>query len=165
MSENKVRYFRLDDSSDRSGVICSTAENPGHTHYSSPEWTEVQVVPADAIVVDGPLPEVEVSDSGSRAARGDTDRGYSTFHTSGTSGGTGIAPNLMPEWHEFRARQHLALAAHLRDHPPVDGAQVVAVRDALLSADSDDVSYITVDGAWRIARRMVVRGVRVEAKS
>jgi|SRR5690606_30308277 len=69
-----------------------------------------QVVPLDAIVIRREeLPEVEdANEYGEREVR------WTPFI------GAHDGPNTTPGWHHARALAHLAIARHLREHPPVD---------------------------------------------
>ena len=141
MSAHKSRFFQ------HAGSSVVRVSHPAYMrdYEEDPTVTEVQVVPSDAIVI--PRDELPKVSRGERMLR---------------LNGTTPVPYTTADQHRSDARTHLALAEYLREHPPVDEAQVAAVRDALLSADSDDVNYIEGDDAWKLARRMVERGVRVE---
>lgn len=138
---DKTRYFQ--NAGD--GDVWSEKGERARKFAARDHLTEVQVVPLDAIVI--PRDELPKVSRGERMLR---------------LNGTTPVPYTTADQHRSDALTHLALAEYLREHPPVDEAQVAAVRDALLSADSDDVNYIEGDDAWKLARRMVERGVRVE---
>lgn len=96
-------------------------------------------------VVEGALPEVTWGDG----ANAPTD----ALRT-----GHGWHKPLSPEWHRDLARHHLALAAYVEAHPPVDEAQVAALTNALHEAR--EAPYLSVDGYRTMARRLVEAGVR-----
>ncbi|MGB2557766.1 hypothetical protein [Cellulosimicrobium cellulans] len=151
MSEKKIRYFQAEDH-----VVARAMSSESQSRLAAdPYYTEVQVVPVDAIVIRREdVPKVHVV--GGLVTAGEDENGdpYS------------CSAEANPNWPYWYGINALAVAEYLREHPPVDEEQVAAVRDALLSADSDDVNYIEGDDAWKLARRMVEHfGVRVEAKS
>lgn len=98
-----------------------------HDYYENrPDlYTEVQAVPLDAIVIDGPLPEVTARER----------------YTS-TSEGCSWPSRTPPDEIEKRAREHLAIARHLREHPPVDERAVDELQDLLLEMGSDHARHI-----------------------
>lgn len=58
-----------------------------------------------------------------------------------------------PEWHEAKAKVHLAAAEYLREHPPVDAAheeKVGKVRYALSQALGPNASHAPLDRAARL---------------
>ena len=130
MSEDKVRYFQ--------GVLS------GHLYEGDDIEgrlvREVQVVPLDAIVIPrDELPEVS--------------RGERMLRLNGTT----PVPYTTADQHRSDALTHLALAEYLREHPPVDEAQVGAL-DSLIGELGQEYGY----GDPSLARRLVERGVRVE---
>lgn len=148
MSENESRFFQLPSGT----VVRVRGVEQVRDYEEDPATTEVQVVPVDAIVIRrDELPRV-LTEPGAHSAN----VGKSLYYLR----------DVTEESMRSAALNNLAMAEYLREHPPVDEEQVAAVRDALLSADSDDVNYIEGDDAWKLARRMVEHfGVRVEAKS
>ncbi|MDF2915948.1 MAG: hypothetical protein K0S70_165 [Microbacterium sp.] len=143
---DKTRYYRLDDGSPQAGLLCSTAEKPFHQHDEQDFWTEVQVVPLDAIVIRrDELPEVDAT----RGARVN-------------SVGIGWALDYLTADREEKARSYglayLALAEYLREHPPVDEAQVKALTDLI----DEDEEWGEDGSAETVARRLIATGrVRV----
>lgn len=108
------------------------------------DWTEVQVVSADAIVIRrDELPEVTVGP-------------YGQYKVPGHE----FEPDTTPEEADAYARAAAALAVYLRAHPPVDEAQVKALTDAL--AFAHDANLLSSAGVEHVARQLVERGVRVE---
>lgn len=77
------------------------------------------------------------------------------------SGSVTLPRGASPEYAESVGRHYFALAAWMREHPPVDEAQVEAVTRALESAEQAAGSTRPSD----IARLLVERGVRVEVAS
>lgn len=141
MSEQK-RYFQ-----DGSYVVYT---RPFHSEAVE-RYTEVKVVPLDAVVIDGPLPEVTAREDGT------------AHYTHATFNGTTYGPPVYAAGTENADAVHaqglarIALARHLREHPPVDEAQVKALADVL----REETVY-TQPGV--VARRLVKRGVRVEER-
>lgn len=148
------------------GVMTMTSESrryfqtpSGYVHADESEaevgtsldlgYTEVQVVPLDAIVVHGVLPEVKVREAGYVT---DT-KGIVTAPLDGR-----VAPEALVE----NALAYLALAKYLREHPPIDEEQVQAIADLL---DSDAGEDAISDSNRTVARFLVQHGARVEAKS
>ncbi|WP_159795734.1 hypothetical protein [Puerhibacterium puerhi] len=112
----------------------------------NPDFTEVQVVPVDAIVIRREeLPEVKAHSS----IPNSVEAGDAFLRFDGL--------NDPREHAESRLRDWAAIAAHLREHPPVDEAQVKAVTQALYEATEDPFDIDVPD----VARRLVERGVRV----
>jgi hypothetical protein len=111
-------------------VICARPEDGSHSH-SADSWTEVQVVPLDAIVIERAqmlaVEDVTTADDGAIV-----DGDYNILAT--------------VEHHTRRALINLALAEYLREHPPVDEAQVAALA-AMLPNDGGD-----------LARRIIATG-------
>ena len=119
------------------------------------EYTEVQVVPLDAIVIPrDELPEVRPATEDQRASarplvltrRGDALHRY-------------ITNDDTVESFRAKAAMYLALAEHLREHPPVDEEQVASLFEVLTEEwfPGDDG-----ERASTLARRLVERGVRLE---
>ncbi|PZR55268.1 hypothetical protein DNL40_02540 [Xylanimonas oleitrophica] len=104
-------------------------------------YTEVQVVPLDAIVIRcEDLPEVKPLRGGG--------------HTAGTATRSfGSAEDYMQY-----ALSALAIAVHLREHPPVDEAQVQALSGVL----EEVATLLKAEYRPEVARRLAERGVRVE---
>lgn len=139
-----MRYF-----TDATRLVWSAPTGADAAFYLSPPFTEVQVVPLDAIVIRREdLPEVKTE------TRPD---GRVMLHAV-------TEPDLTygpTEKQADRARKYAyaelavaeAIEAHLREHPPVDEERVKAVKDAML-AEGYGISNPT-------ARRLVQRGVRV----
>ena len=114
-------------------------------------YIEVQVAPLDAVVIDGPLPKVKLLSSG---------------HYGDIDGQVFDLTVQDADAFEVTGMRYLAIAAHLREHPPVDEAQVERLADALYKADDDaGVSNVGYDDARTIARLMVQRGARMGATS
>ena|SRR5690606_26364480 len=141
MSENKRRYFLQGD-------YVYNPDNPvAIAHYAQAGYTEVQVVPLDAIVIRrDELPEVEERDEPSgpylcAAGVWAQDDGYET--------------------HMDRAVAQVAIAVYRQEHPPVDEGQVDALRDILLSTRKPADGRPVEEQYRDVARRLVERGVRV----
>lgn len=149
---SEYRHFQ-----DADGYVEST-KNRAHEYTARPYFTEVQVAPLDAIVIDGPLPEVTTKLRDVFVAGVDTGVGHADARATAWDA---AAPNAHPEWHEAKALAHLAIAAHLREHPPVDEAQVEALQ-ALLDLEALRDKLTDAGSVAEIARRLVQRGVRVE---
>lgn len=149
MSEKKIRYFQAEDR-----VVARAMSSESQSRLAAdPYYTEVQVVPVDAIVI--------------------RDEQLTTFEAETVDGRTyWNQPGLMGSSHEdsrdARALEHearllLAKAKYLREHPPVDEEQVKAVADLISEAVDSGISVNATDGS--LERFLVERGVRVEAKS
>jgi len=142
---SEVRYFR----SKVDGGVTT-----GDYLEANPNYTEVQVVPLDAIVIRrDELPEVETHET----AHGDTVWVY---------GGDAFdrdADNRTAEAMRDGALRLLARAEYVREHPPVDEEQVDALRDILLSTRNPADGRPIEEQYRDVARRLVERGVRVEA--
>ena len=114
MSEDKVRYFQ----GSRTGYVVRAGDEEAALAFDlNPAMAKVQVVPLDAIVIRrDELPEVDAT----RGARVN-------------SVGIGWALDYLTADREEKARSYglayLALAEYLREHPPVDEAQVKALKD------------------------------------
>lgn len=138
-----MRYFQ----NAHTGKVQSV-ENPvlAAEFVRDPAYTEVQVVPVDAIVIDPPQVEVGLDHHSGRVSFDYGDEGHVEQVPAGIS------------WDEFIALG-LAIKASL-ECPPVDEAQITAVRKAIDEADLD----VILDSAEvnTLARRLVERGVRVE---
>lgn len=139
MSADAYRLFRH-----TKGYTVSVSQPKMIGYYvTHPEYTEVQVVPLDAVVIDGPLPEVK------GGGWDDLTVGRHTF-----------APfDDIDDAREY-LRAVAAVVARLREHPPVEEAQVKALADVIrhwgiLPTEGEE--------SWeQIARRLYGRGVRVE---
>ena len=105
--------------------------------------TEVKVIPLDAIVINGPLLPVKR-------------HGENTFEV----GGRVYSFPATAEKAEEYAADWAAIAAHLREHPPVDEAQVKALTELLDQGGAD--SFWAPARVADSARWLVERGVRVE---
>lgn len=110
---------------------------------------EVQVVPLDAVVIDGPLPSVEKHGTQGLDYRVEFPTGWGGIYSDEST----------PEGAETNARAWLAIAAYLREHPPVDEAQVEALTRILHEPYPDSPTW---EQNQATARRLVRRGVRVE---
>jgi hypothetical protein len=121
----------------------STSESPDYTP-SGEGWTEVQVVPLDAIVIErADLPkvtDVTVEDDGA-LIDGD------------------LYDLVTVEQHTRSALVHLTRAEYLREHPPVDEAQVAALNRLIV--DAVQGGHVTIEAGESFERFLVARGVRV----
>lgn len=140
MSEDKVRYFQ--------GVLS------GHLYEGDDIEgrlvREVQVVPLDAIVIPrDELPKVTTGSGRLQSGVWAEGRGWDDAYIA--SAGRGALATRA----EAIARKYLAVAEHLREHPPVDEAQVEVLADLLSREASEPHDWTTS------ARRLVERGVRV----
>jgi hypothetical protein len=130
-----MRHFLFPDGRVRSSGVKEIITGEGGA-------TEVQVVPLDAIVIRrDELPEVETHET----AHGDTVWVY---------GGDAFdrdADNRTAEAMRDGALRLLARAEYVREHPPVDEAQVKAIRKALAGFGMNEHD----------ARVLYERGVRV----
>jgi|GEM_PF-5076833 len=113
------------------------------------DFEEVRAVALDAVVIDGPLPEVEIDDRHISA-------GGAHILNENLDGETALSRS------EKYLRGHAAIVGHLREHPPVDEAQVRVFSKALIEAEFDHVDGPVSDV---VARRMVAKGYRIEATS
>ena len=143
MSAHKSRFFQHADSS----VVRVSHPAYMRDYEEDPTVTEVQVVPSDAIVIRrDELPEVDTA-HGARV----------------NSVGIGWALDYLTADRAEKARSYglayLALAEHLREHPPVDEEQVASLFEVLTEEwfPADDG-----ERASTLARRLVERGVRLE---
>lgn len=119
-------------------------------NVSRPDFLAAVAAECDAIVIPRTdLPQVKHFPDGRPFA--ETDRGYGDYT---------LDPKDTPERLRDHARALLALAEYLDAHPPVDAAQVEALTAVLYeaTADPDDIEVPAV------ARRLVERGVRIEAR-
>lgn len=142
---SNLRHFLFPDGRVRS----STGYTATQLASSSSGATEVQVVPVDAIVIRREeLPEVYPNSEGP---------GYEAKHPDADS--TWVNPSILgAEFMRGRGLECIALAEYLREHQPVDEAQVAAI-----TALIDEDEHWGEDGdSSTIARRLVERGVRVE---
>jgi hypothetical protein len=109
-----------------------------HKGPLQPEYTEVRIVPADAIVIESSeLPKVAVW------FPGEPGENLRTEFTQVTPSECG--PNLIAHL-EQEARERLAIAAHLREHPPVtpmDEAAVDALAAVIRAADRAGKGFST----------------------
>jgi len=117
--------------------------------FINPErYTEVRVVPLDSVVIDGPLPEVTVDEVGSSIFAG--------------ASGSMVIRELAGESALVRAegylRDHAALVAYLREHPPVDEAQVKALAEDIRAEFDETVYYSPEEMAWRLVARWTKGG-------
>ena len=135
MSEQRVRHFQ----NQRGEVVSISNANAKAWHDLYSDDVEVKVVPLDAIVIAGPLPEVKRLGELTFAIGGKT---YSFEAATAEK-----AEEYVADW--------AAIAASLREHPPVDEAQVKALADVL----REETVYVQ---PGVVARRLVKRGVRVE---
>ena len=136
MSDTKI--FRHTDGS----LAMTNHPNNIHSYRSKADWTEVQVVPLDAIVIRrAELPEVTVRLKEYRV-----------------NGHTFDMQTTEAEAAEY-VLQAAALAEYLREHPQVDEEQVASLFEVLTEEwfPGDDG-----ERASTLARRLVERGVRVE---
>lgn len=118
------KYYRSPDS----GNIYTFRTNASRA--VPPEYEEVQVVPLDAIVIPREeLPEVKVVGGNHVAASG----GGDSYQ---------IRLNSNPDWSWHRALNALAVSLYLREHPPVDEAQVKALAERIREVD------VPMAGEW-----------------
>jgi hypothetical protein len=142
---SEIRYFRLDDGSDQAGVICSTAENSDHKHDEQDFWTEVKVVPLNAMVVRRPG-RVAVQPQAEAIVQ-------SALSISGPVTGDVL------ERAEELAAIILEAVEFLREYPPVNEAQVKALGDLIDELQSGGKAYY--EDPRELARDLAERGVRV----
>lgn len=122
------------------------------------EYTEVQVVPLDAVVVN--LPAVRRTKIGGWVPDGPTN--YGVYSTPRYTEHSDAELNVAEESALLLLAAIKAERAYRAD-PPVDEEQVKALADAL--DEIDDPSDKDLQADWRVvARRLVERGVRVEAR-
>lgn len=118
--------------------------NPADRYYPPDEYTEVQVVPLDAIVIDrADLPKVAVDDDTIGAG----------------SSSMGMDGNPLERGERYLLGM-AAMVAFLREHPPVqvDEREVERLADALRETDNHP--------SWKAtARALMGRGVRFEEAS
>lgn len=141
MSEGRVRYFQ----GRKSGHVSRAAdENVGLIYSGNPALTEVQVVPLDAIVIRrDELPGLDVDRHGTVRVDGLIES---------------FSPHYKPDEARARGIAWIALSEYLREHPPVDEAQVKALND-IYEDWSQPHNYGVSFGQY-----LVERGVRVEAR-
>ncbi|WP_454044398.1 hypothetical protein [Cellulosimicrobium sp. Marseille-Q8652] len=152
-----TRYFLGRDGGLPTPVPDDEPGNRAEILAHSSFYTEVQVVPLDAIVIDGTLPKVVVSEN-----RGGRDHGNLIVRLDDDSLGpfSEFDPTLEdPDDLRRRARAFLAAANHLEQHPPVDEEQVATIRAILNEIPTGQGSRD------RIARLLVERGARVGGAS
>ncbi|BDZ40787.1 hypothetical protein GCM10025865_00860 [Paraoerskovia sediminicola] len=138
MSES--RYFQYENGC----VVTPRSSDVADSHVSAPGWTEVQVVPLDAIVIQrDELPEV---------------KRRSTHVT--TSTGCSWPISTEAETVYGRALEHLAVAAYLSENPPVDEAQVKALNALIVNAVT--LGLASVDAARGFEEYLVRNGVTVK---
>lgn len=154
-----TRYFLGRDGGMPTPVPDDEPGDRAETLANSAFYTEVQVVPLDAVVAGpddivirrGELPEVRTG-QGSSGVYYRANAGYGSALNP-----SGVVKDILG-LAEIRAREFLALAEYLREHPPVDEEQVKAltaiVGETHMSWDSE-----------RMARFLVERGVRVGGES
>jgi hypothetical protein len=120
-------------------VVKGGESDPRRTH---------KVVPLDAIVIErSELPDVQAEGGGCAVYVAPKERTYYA----------GDADDL---W--IRGLRLLAAATYLREHPPVDEAQVEALA-AVYREEEIERQRAGDTASWEdIARRLVARGVRVE---
>src|SRR5690606_34665183 len=112
-----MRYFTT-----RDGFLCN--DRPGNTcTHEDDHWTEVQVVPLDAIVIRrDELPGLDVDRHGTVRVDGLIEA---------------FSPHYKPEEARARGVAWVALAEHLREHPLVDEAQVEALARILAKRSAE----------------------------
>lgn len=141
MTADTVRHFQGED-----GRVVSAGPKMAGYYIAHPGFAEVQPAPLNAVVIEGPLPEV-VEEPNSILRVDDAQ-----FDPIGCNG-----KSLGADHFERSARRYLAIAAHLRENPPADEAQVEAIRTAYRKA------YPQSGGLDQPgARRLYGEGVRVE---
>lgn len=114
----------------------------------NPPYTEVQVVPIDAIVIRrDELPEVKRSRIG--------------YWFAGEAEGSETNPD---EW-EAIGIGSLAIARHLREHPPADEEQVEELAKVLARDDAGDSIGPGYRAFMDQARRLAGLGVRVNPRA
>ena len=151
MSAHKSRFFQHADSS----VVRVSHPAYMRDYEEDPTVTEVQVVPSDAIVIRrDELPKVTTGSGRLQSGVWAEGRGWDDAYIA--SAGRGALATRA----EAIARKYLAVAEHLREHPPVDEAQVKALLPALQSISGYDLA--TDEGRYYAAQDLVAeRGVRV----
>jgi hypothetical protein len=142
-----LRYFLRPD-----GVIFTPPERHNYERHGMAGFTEVRVVPLDSVVIDrSELPEVEHDVDGTFARVADRQGTFGppvrmpsnpTEHTADAIYAQGLA--------------RLAIAAYLREHPPVDEAQVKALADDIRDATNEERLVADVDR--EIARHLIAQG-------
>ena len=114
MSAHKSRFFQHADSS----VVRVSHPAYMRDYEEDPTVTEVQVVPLDAIVIRrDELPEVTV----------DTEKWTATAN--GAEDPYTARLDANPGWAWHYGVNAIAVSEYLREHPPVDEAQVKALKD------------------------------------
>ncbi|GMA26155.1 hypothetical protein GCM10025864_39140 [Luteimicrobium album] len=128
-----TRYWKAED-----GQVADFADDYEFMHPE--DWTEVQVVPLDATVIEASeLPEVvnDPDDDSSLQAGG-------AWYAARTADG-----------HHVVALAHLAMEQHqARKHPPVDEAQVKALADDLSRYEATEAAASFKNAA----RYLIARG-------
>ena len=181
MTTDKVRYFQ----GRRTNVVVAAADEEAALAFDfNPAMTEVQVVPLDADederirawgrIASHPIFKADYSTDGTltNAMMARLDELHDAIVI--RRGGAAVVPDGAryvqiegekynssgtPEWYEQMARGYALLAEYLREHPPVDEAQVKALAKAL-DAEFDGGNRIDTYDA--IARDLLVKhGVRV----
>lgn len=129
-------------------VSVSTEE---HDEYRESDTGPQKVVPSDAIVIErGELPEVIANES----------------HISVGGSGWPIATAYrQAAYIRGEILENLALVEYIDSHPRIDDAEVKRVADLVMeivsAAPNPDGSLLADDGATKLARRLVAKGVRV----
>jgi hypothetical protein len=131
-----TRVWQFNENPD---VLCAKAEDGSHTH-SADVWSEVQVVPLDAIVIERAqmltVEDVTTTDDGAIV-----DGDYNILGT--------------VEHHTRRALINLALAEYRREHPPVSDELVTRLCERFASIDMP----LTREQAIALARVGIVAEV------
>lgn len=131
---------------DKDGEVWTYDPGQGYEEYGP--FVPSKAVPADAVVIErSELPEVTTGEG---------------INAVGVSGQVGVPLDFDPARALARARAWLAVAHHLRAHPPVDEAEVAVIREhvqAYLGITPDDHPNGLISGP--LARFLVERGVRV----
>ena len=150
---DKTRYFQ--NAGD--GDVWSEKGERARKFAARDHLTEVQVVPLDAIVIRrDELPKVTTGSGRLQSGVWAEGRGWDDAYIA--SAGRGALATRA----EAIARKYLAVAEHLRAHPPVDAEQVARISKLIVAADREDINYLDADDVAKIAYRLVERGVRVE---
>jgi hypothetical protein len=134
------RYWLAPDA-----VVCTAME--GSDEAPRPDYTEVQVVPLDAIVIrreDVPVASL-------------TADGYVTAGEEENGDPYIVQAHANPNWAWHFGLNVLAVSEFLREHPPVDEAQVSALTAVFYRLPDAPAP----DDAAAMARELVARGVRV----
>ena len=126
------------------------------------DYREIQAVATDAVVIEGPLPEVTPREDGT------------AHYTSASFNGTTYGPPVYatgtenPDAVHAQGLARIALARHLREHlranPPVDQEQVKALESLVILAVLRE-KLAGAEAPREIAERMYRAGARVEVAS